>query len=92
MLAALNTLKLNALSKPARFHNGKPAGMRIFFNEGQYDSETGRLTLQGNNAEERAAEIKRAYMTQATMATAAKFGFSVRIAGPNKFVAIKRTL
>lgn len=93
MLAALNALKLNALSKPARFtHSGKPAGNRIFFNGGQYDAEQGVLTLTGSNAEQRTAEIKRAYMTQATIATVQRFGFQIKANGPNKFQALKRTL
>lgn len=81
MLAALNALKLNALK----------SGNTIHFLNGRYQTN-GRLILDGDNAEERAAEIKRAYMTQATMATAAKFGFQIKMTGANKFVAVKRTL
>lgn len=93
MLAALNALGLNALSKAARYHaSGKPAGTRIFFTGGNYDSETGQLTLQGADAETRADVIKRAYMNQATQATVRKFGFQIKQTGPNKFQAIKRTL
>ena len=82
MLAALNALKLNALRAP----NGY-----IRFNGGSFHTN-GTLTLSGNDAATRAAEIKRAYMTQATMATAAKFGFQIKVTGTNKFTAIKRTL
>lgn len=82
MLAALNALKLNALRSPNNY---------IRFNGGSFHP-SGSLTLSGDNAEARAAEIKRAYMTQATMATAAKFGWQVKATGASKFVAIKRTI
>lgn len=82
MLAALNALKLNALRS-----NGL-----IRFNQGTYNERAGTLTMQGDNAEQRAADIKRAYMTQATIATAARFGFSIKVTGANKFTALKRSL
>jgi hypothetical protein len=80
--AGLVALGLN----PSRYAQG------INFTGGKYDNRTGQLTLTGSNAEERGNEIRRSYMTEATKATAKRFGFQVKTTGKNKFDVIKATL
>lgn len=84
LLAALNALKLNAL---------RSAGI-IRFDQGYFSERNGVLTLDitGQQADKLTADIKRAYMTQATIATVQKFGFTIKATGANKFQAIKRSL
>lgn len=70
-------------------------GQVINFNGGYYQTGLHKLTLVGTRAEERAKEIRKSYMVEATKAQAKKYGFTARnmkVGKETTFEIVKRTI
>jgi len=71
--------------------NPRQQGDTIYFQNGVYSISTKQLDLRGANAEERAAEMKRAYSGEVVKATARKYNWQVKKTAANKYQVLKRS-
>lgn len=68
------------------------SGKRILFSNGQYDTETNTLTLNGSNVEKRTSEIKQAYSGAVVKAQAKKYGWQLKETSKFNYVVQKRSI